>query len=156
MSKLYEISAQYDTLSGFEINSDEDLLAFRQLATALDTSFEDKCENICKMIRNFEAEAEAFKAEKQRLERQQKSLENKASALKNYLEFNVKQIMSEGESRKIGLFTLSLQKNQDSCKVFDETAIPDEYMKKSPNVSAIKEALKNSIAIDGAELVSGS
>jgi hypothetical protein len=40
--------------------------------------------------------------------------------------------------------------------VFDETTIPDEYMKKEPNVAAIKEALKSGIAIDGAELVSGS
>ena len=156
MSKLYEISDQYATLSGFEINSDEDLAAFRELANGLDSNFDDKCENICKLIRNFESEAEGFKAEKLRLEKIQKSYENKAIALRKYLEFNARQILSEGESRKVGLFTLAIRKNQDSCNVFDETAIPDEYMVKKPNVSGIKEALKKGIAIDGAELVSGS
>jgi hypothetical protein len=156
VSKLYEISRDYDTLSGFEINSDEDLAAFQELAKAVDASFEDKAENICKMIRNFESEAEGFDGEIQRLEKAKKSYLSKAKALKAYLEFNVRQIMSEGESRKVGTFTIALQKKQDSCNVFDETTIPDEYMKREPNVAAIKEALKSGIAIDGAELVSGS
>ena len=154
MIKLYEITDQYASLAGFEIDTDEDMAAFSQLAKELDATFEDKAENICKLIRNFEGEAEAFKAEKARLAKRQAALEGKAEALKSYLEYNMKQIAETGEKRQAGQFTLVLQKNPESVRVEDESLIPRQFMKETPDISAIKTALKAGAFIESASLVS--
>jgi len=154
MIKLYEITDQYAALAGFEIDTDEDMAAFSQLAKELDATFEDKAENICKLIRNFEGEAEAFKAEKARLAKRQAALEGKADALKAYLEYNMKQIAETGEKRQAGTFTLVLQKNPESVHIYDEQLIPNQFMKSAPNVAVIKDALKSGRDVNGASLVS--
>jgi len=153
MIKLYEITDQYAALAGFEIDTDDDMAAFTQLAKELDATFEDKAENICKLIRNFEGEVESFKAEKARMAKKQAALENKIDALKGYLGWNLEQIAVVGEKRKAGDFTISIQRNPESVVIDNAEIIPRQFMKETPDISAIKTALKAGAVIEGASLI---
>lgn len=155
MAKLYEIAESFNTLVDFEMTTDEDVKAFTALMNEVQGEFEDKAENICKLIRNLQSEAEAFKVEKQRLEKKQKALENKADALKAYLEYNARQFLQQGEKRKVGLFTLFFRKTPGRLVYDDEALIPVEFFKRSVDVAALKDAVRAGKVIDGVRIETG-
>ena len=152
MPKLYEIASQYDTLVNFDMETDGDIDAFLDLMDGVQDSFNEKAEAICKLIQSFKSEAEAFKSEKLRLEKKQSALESKASALKSYLEYNARMIMAKDEKRKVGLFTIGFKKNPEKLIVDDGASVPDEYMKKSVDVSRLKDAVKSGEVFPGVRL----
>ena len=155
MAKLYEISESFNTLVDFDMSTDDDVKAFSALMNEVQGEFEDKAENICKLIRNLQSEAEAFKVEKQRLEKKQKALENKADALKAYLEYNARQFLQQGEKRKVGLFTLFFRKTPGRLVYDDEALIPVEFFKRSVDVAALKDAVRAGKVIDGVRIETG-
>ncbi len=155
MAKLYEIAESFNTLVDFEMTTDEDVKAFTALMNEVQGEFEDKAENICKLIKNVQAEADAFKAEKLRLEKKQRALENKADALKKYLEYNARQFMQAGEKRKAGLFTLSFRKTPGKLVYDDEALIPVEFFRRSVDVAALKDAVQSGKVIDGVRIETG-
>lgn len=155
MAKLYEISESFNTLVDFDMSTDDDVKAFSALMNEVQGAFEDKAENICKLIRNLQSEAEAFKAEKQRLEKKQKALENKADALKSYLEYNARQFLQQGEKRKVGLFTLSFRKTPGKLVYDDEAMIPVEFFKRSVDVAKLKDAVQSGNVIEGVRIETG-
>ena len=153
MIKLYEIMQQFDALASFDIDDDQDLEAFRELLAGIEGTFDEKAENYCKLIRSFEAEADAFKAEKLRLEKKQKALNGKAEALRTYLEFAAKQIMETGEKRAVGAFTLKIQQNPEKLNIFDASKIAGCYVVATPDTAQIKAVLKNGGTVEGVELI---
>lgn len=155
MAKLYEISERFNTLVDFDMSTDDDVKAFSALMNEVQGEFEDKAENICKLIRNLQSEAEAFKAEKQRFEKKQKALENKADALKSYLEYNARQFLQQGEKRKVGLFTLSFRKTPGRLVYDDEAMIPGEFFKRSVDVAKLKDAVQSGKVIEGVRIETG-
>jgi len=153
MIKLYEIMQQFDALASFDIDEEQDMVAFRELLAGIVGTFDEKAENYCKLIRSFEAEADAFKEEKLRLEKKQKALNGKADALRTYLEYAAKQIMETGEKRAVGSFTLKIQQNPEKLNIFDASKIAGCYMVSTPDTAQIKSVLKAGGKIEGAELV---
>jgi predicted DNA-binding protein YlxM (UPF0122 family) len=152
--KLYEIASQYETLIDFDMETDEDVQAFMALMGEIQDDFNVKAESICKLVKTFQAEAEAFKAEKLRLEKRQKALENKADALKNYLAFNAKEILTAGEKRTVGLFKIGFRKNPPKLVIDPDAIIPQDFYDWTPNTTALKQAIKDGEEIPGVRLES--
>ena len=158
MPKMYEITADYDRLSNMDMETDGDVEAFLSLMKELEGTFDQKAENYCKLIRNLEADAEAYKVEKDRLAKKQKSIENRVEEIKKYLQYEASKIIETGTSRKVGLFTLAIRNNPEKLEVIDEAYIPDIFKKVYTELDKemIKESLKIGTDVPGARLVSGT
>lgn len=156
--KLYEIMADYERLAEMDMDTDDDVSAFMELLHGVEGTFDQKAENYCKLIRNLESDADAFKVEKDRLAKKQKQVENRVNEIKKYLQFEASKIIVAGASRKVGTFTLSIRNNPEALEVVDESALTDEYLKVSimPDTAKIKEALKNGETVEGCRLTRGT
>ena len=153
--KLYEIASEYDKLLDFDLESEDDVEAFKALMSEVKADFDVKAENICKLIRNIESDAEACKAEKMKLEKKQKVAENKAEALREYLAFNAKHILQQGEKRKIGIFTLGFRKCQPKLIVDTVEYVPDRFFKPVLDVAMLKAEVKDGKSYTGVRLEAG-
>jgi Arc/MetJ family transcription regulator len=125
-------------------------------ATVQDTiealGVKDKLEDYCKVIRQFEADAEMLKAEKGRIEAKQKRAENGVARLKNV----VLQYMSITGSEKedCGIFEIK-RKQSKAVDIINENLIPAEYRVAQPdkiNKAEIRKALLNGEQIEGAAI----
>lgn len=155
--KLYELTEQIQKLQDFEydyLNHDEQE-AFSELYNGLTDAVEIKADGVARLIKNLESESDAISAEVKRLQDRKKALENKIDSVKSYLKremerIGIKKIQSS-------LFTISIQDNPPATRV-DETLLDDQWwrIKKEPDVSRIKEALKEGEEILGARLEVGT
>lgn len=146
---LYELGDNYRAIQ--EMDLDEETL--RDTLDSIVGEAEQKVENIVKWIRNLKGENIAIKEEETRLKNKRIANENKIKSLSLYLEDFLK---TSGLTKiKTELFTVSLQNNPPSVKVYDATLIPAQYLiEQSPVVdkTMIKELLKQGEEIPGAEL----
>ena len=151
MAKLYELTNDFQQVQSMIEEGHEGL---EDTLEAINLSIEDKLENIGKVIRNLEAEVNAYKEEEKRLADKRKSIENNIKNLKGYAE---EALRVTGERKiKAGLFTFSIQKNPPSVVINDEKLIPKQfYVPVEPKLdkSTIKDLLKNGESVPGAELV---
>lgn len=122
--KLYEITQDYAQLLDMADSMDETL--FSDTLSAIEEVLEDKVENIGKMIRCLEADAEAIKAEEKRLADKRKSIENKISSIKSYVQHELE--VAGLNKVKRPTITISIQANPPSVLVKDESLIPSHYM----------------------------
>ena len=114
-----------------------------------------KLENVACWIKDLKAEAEALKNEKQALAERQKVAENKAESLKKWLAYAL-----QGEKFKTPKCAISFRKSE-AVEVTDEglenlMKEHDElltYKAPEPNKTAIKQALKDGLSVEGVQLV---
>src|SRR5699024_5060867 len=110
--------------------------------------------NIGKVIRNLEAETQAFKDEEKRLANKRKSIENNINNLKLYVEHELK---NTGKTNvKAGLFTFAIQKNPPAVQINDESVIPKRFfIQPEPRVdkTSLKKALNDGDLIPGVQLI---
>ena len=158
--KLYEISHNYLSALEFFGDVDNDM----PLDTALDTleaiegDFEQKVISVAAYAKQLDAEADAIKAAMERMEKRRKTIENRSDYLKDYTKICMAQI---GKTKiKHPWFNLSIQKNPPSVTVYDETALPFEYVAEvvtsKVDKAAIKAALLDGVAVAGAKLSNGT
>ena len=158
--KLYEITSQYSEALTFFGDLDNDL----SLDTALDTleaiegDFEHKAVSVAAYARQLDAEADAIKAAMESMEKRRKSLEKRAVWLKDYTRHCMEKL---GKPKiKHPWFNLSIQKNPPSVEVYDEAALPFEYVAEITTTkvdkAAIKAALLDGVAVSGAKLSNGT
>lgn len=149
--KLYElVDAALDLQEQLEAG-EMDEQAFTEAVDSI--GLDKKIESICGVLRNLEAEAEAFKAEKERLAAREKTARNAVDRLKAYLVVNVKTLGVK--TVKAGTFALSLGKSK-SVEVLDATKIPAQYLiEQAPKVDKanISKALKDGVEVPGARLL---
>ena len=149
--KLYElVDAALDLQEQLEVG-EMDEQAFTEAIDSI--GLDKKIESICGVLRNLEAEAEAFKAEKERLAARERTARNAVDRLKAYLVENVKTLGAK--TVKVGTFALSLGKSK-SVEVLDATKIPAQYLiEQAPKVDKanISKALKGGIEVPGARLL---
>lgn len=149
--KLYElVDAALDLQEQLEAG-EMDEQAFTEAIDSI--GLDKKIESICGVLRNLEAEAEAFKAEKERLAARERTARNAVDRLKAYLVENVKTLGAK--TVKVGTFALSLGKSK-SVEVLDATKIPAQYLiEQAPKVDKanISKALKGGIEVPGARLL---
>ena len=113
-----------------------------------------KIENVACWIKELKAEAEAIKAEKLALAERQKVAENKAESLKKWLAYAL-----NGEKFKTAKCSVSFRKSEvveitdeglnNLMKEHDELLT---YKAPEPNKTAIKQALKDGLSVQGVRL----
>lgn len=114
-----------------------------------------KLENVACLIKDLKAEAEALKNEKQALAERQRVAENKVESLKKWLAYAL-----QGEKFKTPKCAISFRKSE-AVEVTDEglnnlMKEHDElltYKAPEPNKTAIKQALKDGLNVEGVQLV---
>lgn len=113
---------------------------------------EEKAENICKVIRNLEAKAAAYKAEKDRLAKRQSECENGVKKLKESLLMHM--AVLDKPKLEAGLFSIT-KCSASSAKIVDEGSLPEMYLTPQPpkvDGRQILADLKAGIAVPGAEI----
>ena len=151
--KLYELTQNYLNLLDLLENPEVPAEMVQAALEEVEGNFEDKVENIIKLIKSVEGDIKAYKEEEMRLSTRRRTLENKVANLKVYLESSLKAIGKKEIKGK--LFTLKIQKNAPSVVIDDLNTIPKEYLKESlilVDKTKLKEDLKNGLEIPGARL----
>jgi hypothetical protein len=151
MATLYELTAQANTLYEMLQNEEIDEQTFNDTLEALETDV--KVENYCKVIKQFQADAEMFKGEIDRLTARKKTAENAIERMKNAL---LMFLTATGQEKvKAGSFSVATATTQ-AVQITDETLIPCAFLVEQPpkiDKIGIKNALKTGTKIDGAVLV---
>ena len=114
-----------------------------------------KIENVALWIKDLKAEAEAIKAEKMALAERQRVAENKAESLKKWLAYAL-----DGQKFITARCAISFRKTE-KVEISDVGMIRlmkehDElltYKDPEPNKTAIKQALKDGLSVQGVQLV---
>ena len=152
--KLYELTSQYKQLQ--DMADDLDPMTLKDTLEAIEESIEDKAENTAKLIRSWEAEANAIKEEEKRLANRGKALENNIKYTKERL---FEQLRIAGiEKVKRPTITVSIANNPHSVEILDSTLIPSDFIiQKDPEIDkkGLIEAIKRGEEIPGAMLYQG-
>lgn len=148
--KLYEIT---DALLQVEdlLEAGEDV---QDTIDALQLSMEDKIEGLVKVIRNFEASAEAKKNEAKRLKEQAEKDQANADRLKDWIKLNL--IRLGKKKVETDLFKVTVTKPREKVEV-DETRLPDDYfiIKREPISKTELKKLVKEQEIPGVQIVLG-
>ena len=152
MFKLYELKELYQNIWELVGDDESDLEALETALSQVEDNLEIKAENIAKLIKSIDADAEVIKIEEQRLAKRRKTLENKQKGMKLYLETQLKEM---GVDKIQGtLMSVRLQKNPPSVNVLDENKIHEKYWKvvttRSMDKKLILEDLKAEVEVEGA------
>lgn len=147
--QLYELTEMYLNLKDMDIEEGDLNAALENI----DDEIETKADNIAKVLRDFDGDIEALKSEEERLAKKRKAIENRQKYLKEYLQNAM--LVLDKRKFKTDLFSFNIQKNAPSLKILDESKIPEDYYKieKKLNKNDLKEAVKNGLFEDAAELV---
>ena len=143
MSTLYEITGDYLRL--LEMLEEEDNLdpqAFKDTLEGIEGEFEIKADGYARVLKDLVAEAGKYDAEIQRMTARRDSLNNRSKMLKQHLYESMK---ATGKTKfKTDLFSFGIQKNGglQPMEIVPDAAIPDEYCRKEPDNTKIREALK--------------
>lgn len=156
MSKLYELTADYAELESWLYDEEEvDEETLLDTLEGVEGEFNVKIENYCKLIKNFEADAKAFKEESKRLAARGKTIENKIDWLKKSMFDSMK---ATGKNEAGGdLIKAKIAKNGGKLPVIVDAKdedIPVEYKKVTYSVDkeAIREALELGQKLDFAHM----
>ncbi len=147
--QLYELTEMYLNLKDMDIEEGD----LNSALENIDDEIETKADNIAKVLRDFDGDIETLKSEEERLAKKRKAIENRQKQLKEYLQNAM--LVLDKRKFKTDLFSFNIQKNAPSLKILDESKIPEDYYKieKKLNKNDLKEAVKNGLFEDAAELV---
>ena len=151
MAKLYELSTGYKNIE-YLLENGEDSEELAAVLNSLDAEIEDKAENIAKLIKNYEADIEAFKTEEKRIAERRRTLENIVKRLKEYL-FNNMKLTGKTKFKK-GTFSFNIAKNPPSVEIVNQDIISSDYkvLTEVLDKKAILKDLKNGKDVQGAIL----
>jgi len=151
--KLYEIKDSFrNWLEKVQETEGEVTPELMTELNGINEDFDIKAEAYAIIIKELEADSKALKAEKQRIEERQARATNLAEKLSQSLAEAMALLGKEKfETAKCKVSFRS----STVVNITDETLIPEDYMqvKKTPMKADIKEAIKNGLIIQGAELV---
>lgn len=147
--QLYELTEIYLNLKDMDIEEGD----LNSALENIDDEIETKADNIAKVLRDFDGDIEALKSEEERLAKKRKAIENRQKQLKDYLQNAM--LVLDKRKFKTDLFSFNIQRNAPSLKILDESKIPEDYYKieRKLNKNDLKEAVKNGLFEDAAELV---
>lgn len=140
---LYELTNAYLQIQQL-IESDED---YEAVLDTIDDEIEVKADGYARVIRNMEAQANAFKEEEKRLAVKRKHCEAAVTRLKQNLFESMK---TTGKTKfKTDLFSFAIQKNGGKIPVIvdvkDTSELPDDLVKitESPDLEAIRKYIES-------------
>ena len=151
---IYEIKESYEQLQQFMADGLVDDEVFRDTLESIEGNLEEKLEGYGLVIKNIEALANGYKAEADRLNNRHKEVVANIDKLKDRISvtlqtMNIPKMDTEH-------FRYSFRKS-DSLNVFDESKIPDQFIKSevvtSVNKADLKKAMKGGLVVNGAEII---
>lgn len=151
MANLYDLTQDALYLQELLEAGDIDETTYNDTLEGL--SITTKLENICKIIKNLEADAVKFKTEKDRLAQRQKTAENSIIWLKKSL-LNYLTAMNVNNAGA-GIFKFG-KTHSKAVNIIDEKIIPEKYLIAQPpkvDKTSIKDDIRNGVLIPGAEIV---
>lgn len=153
MATLYEIRTDLEhVLAGGLIVDEEtgEVLFDSDNLEKLQAEYNDKLEAVGLFIKNAESDAAAIREEEKRLAARRRVLENKSKRLREYMLLN----LGDGQKVKTARIDISTRYTE-AVEVEADAELDDEWcrIKKEPNKTAIKEALKAGVEIPGAAIV---
>lgn len=152
---LYELTGQWAELySMMEDGNEEVMQAVKDTVEGLEGEIDEKLENIGIMILSQKAEDEVLKSEQDRIARKRKVNQNKSKYLKQYALDCLKAINRKKGGGIRATISRSLRHGA-SLDIADNAVIPDDYLIQQPPTidrTALKEAVKNGLVIDGVTL----
>lgn len=146
---LFELTENYVKFFTMLEEADEITEELEEMANNLNIAIEEKSDNYVKMIKNLDADVEAFKNQEKIFNKKRKTAENKIAWLKKNLQASMEQT---GRKRvETELFTISIQKNTPSLDITSEDNIGDEYYKveRTLNKRDLLNDIKEGLIIDG-------
>lgn len=148
MATLYELTAQWAALvDAYDMAEDDEERAEALAALAeAEGDITVKAEAYARIMRNYQATADAFKAEAQRLAKKQKAAEAAVDRLKAALLDAMQSVGTEEIVTGIGKWRI--QVNPWSCEILDEAAVPAKYHIPQPD-NIDKRALLDDFKRDG-------
>lgn len=142
---LFELTENYVKFFTMLEEADEITEELEEMANNLNIAIEEKSDNYVKMIKNLDADVEAYKNQEEIFNKKRKTAENKIAWLKKNLQASMEQ--TGRKKVETELFTISIQKNTPALDITSEDNIGDEYykvertLKKRDLLNDIKEGL---------------
>ncbi|MDU7804117.1 MAG: siphovirus Gp157 family protein [Serratia marcescens] len=146
---LFELTENYVKFFTMLEEADEITEELEEMANNLNIAIEEKSDNYVKMIKNLDADVEAYKNQEKIFNKKRKTAENKIAWLKKNLQASME---LQGRKRvETELFTISIQKNTPSLDITSEDNIGDEYYKieRTLNKRDLLNDIKEGLIIDG-------
>lgn len=146
---LFELTENYVKFFTMLEEADEITEELEEMANNLNIAIEEKSDNYVKMIKNLDADVEAFKNVEKQFNKKRKTAENKIAWLKKNLQSSME---LQGRKRvETELFTISIQKNTPALDITSEDNIGDEYYKveRTLNKKDLLKDIKEGLIIDG-------
>ena len=146
---LFELTENYVKFFTMLEEADEITEELEEMANNLNIAIEEKSDNYVKMIKNLDADVEAFKNVEKQFNKKRKTAENKIAWLKKNLQASMEQ--TGRKKVETELFTISIQKNTPSLDITSEENIGDEYYKveRTLNKRDLLNDIKEGLIIDG-------
>jgi hypothetical protein len=129
----------------------------KEILDAVEMAFDEKIENIVRLVKKVEYEATVIKIEETRLARRRASREKIAAWLKMYSQ----QAMDAVRKDKIStaLFTIWVQESEGGTEIMKNAVVPEEFLgpakPRDPDKKALKKALKSGMEIPGIRIGEG-
>lgn len=146
MSRLYELTEEYEAVLNMLYDGETEEQIIFDTIEGIEGEIENKADNYAKMIKSMLADAECIKAEEDRLASRRRSLESRAKKLKDTLQANLEFI---GKTKfKTTLFSFSVSKNggMQPLEITENLQeIPGKYLIPQPPVvdkDAVRKLLK--------------
>jgi len=131
--RLYEIPEAYRALDVLAESGEDVSLAL----AALDGELSRKAEAVIHVLRNLDAETEAYAQEIKRLTDRKRAAEANVERIRSY----VRSAMETSNITRIkaGTFSVTLGEGPEKVEIDDDAALPDEYVRitRAPNRTAI-------------------
>ena len=138
--RLYEISKALNAFIEAYEQGEIPAEAYKDTLQGIEMEFEDKAEQIAKIVRNFEANNLGLQSEIDRLQAMATSNSNQIKYLKNYL---YEQMKAVGKDKFATiLFKFSICKNGGELPMEIIGEVPDQYKKLVEDNAKIRTALK--------------
>lgn len=158
MATLYELTSEYASLLDMIESGEIPEEAINDTLESVNAEFEQKCDNVACAIKNLLAEAKMIRDEEKRLAERRQAKERSAEGLKRYLSQSLiavgknklettRAVLSFRRSTAVEIDGDAFMKWAKRHKEFLTVKDPE------PNKTAIKDALKNGVAVKGATMV---
>jgi hypothetical protein len=151
--KLYEITNEFESIFNDVDETGEITQAMFDAMDCLKEEFENKAISVASYIKNIEAEEEAIKQAMDGMKKRRDALKNKAESLTDYLHESFGK-MGVNEINTSPYFKIRVKKCPVSVDVFDDLALPQEYLREKVVTSIdkikLKEVLSEGVEVPGA------
>lgn len=135
--KLYEISEEFQKVVDLIENCDEMSTEMIDMLNTVSENAHKKVIAVGAFIKNLEAESMSMESYIKNMQERQSKVDKKISNLKDYLKYNMSVLgLSKVESPE---FDVSLRSNSFSLELFDQSAIPKEYIKVKETMTISKQ-----------------